>query len=153
MPAGDQASADPRLDLTDGPWLCGRVSQQVAPIVATSWRHPIHHQTAMHCIGGPGHIGCNNPPSGPSPMAGRPGLLTNPPLHATSTILRLQLFLKGKIQFVRHPPLSKYRLSPMNSVANIHLMRMCGSILTKIRRVGKHRSHLSLRSCLCQVST
>ena len=40
-----------------------------------------------------GHIaGCNNPPSGPSPVASRAGLLTNPLVHASST-----LFLKGEI--------------------------------------------------------
>ena len=84
MPATDQASADPRLDRRFGGWwesfAAGGATRR------SRWRHPIH-QTAMHCIGR-GHIGCNNPPSGPSPMATRPGLLlTNPPLHATTTTL------------------------------------------------------------------
>ena len=100
MPATDQASADPCLDRRFG-FGCVALWESFAAggatKGATSWRHPIHRQTAMQCIGR-GHIaGCNNPPSGPSPMASRPGLLTNTPIHASSTILGPKLFLKGEI--------------------------------------------------------
>ena len=69
-------------------------------------------------------------------MASRPGLLTNPPLHDTSTILGPATLSGGKIQLVRPPPLSEYRLNPKSSVTKRHVMKMDGSILKKRFQLG-----------------
>ena len=93
MPATtDQASADPRLDrrnlaLVVWPTLWesfaagGATENQLAP------PNPLAADcNALHSRRG--HIaGCNNPPSGPSPVASRAGLLTNTLVHASSTLL------------------------------------------------------------------